>query len=133
MQQDKVSKIVAYNGEYMQVSKAVEELIELTEVLIKDLNKSIMDKDHLLEEIADVEIMLAQLKIIYRIAPEDLEAEINRKLDRTLLRFNTDYEGGCDSCMHINKECDEDPCVTCNHNGGKWNKYEPYGKYGKGE
>jgi NTP pyrophosphatase (non-canonical NTP hydrolase) len=83
----KIKEIVFYFGSRGQISKAVEELIELAEILIKDVNKSELNKDHLYEELADVEIMLAQLKYIYNIDPEGLNQEIDRKIERTIERI----------------------------------------------
>lgn len=85
---DPVIQIVRYYGYRSQKSKAVEELLELSEVLIKDVNKHELDKDALYEELADVEIMLAQLMQIYDIDLEGLQQEIDRKLDRTIDRIN---------------------------------------------
>ena len=82
-----------YFGAYSQISKAIEELIELSEVLIKDINKAEVDKDSLYEELADVCVMFHQLKIIYNIDDTRLQEEANRKIDRTLQRMqnaNTD-------------------------------------------
>ena len=84
---EKVTAIINHFGATAQKSKAVEELLELSEVLIKDVNKHIYDKDALYEELADVEIMLAQLKQIYSIDLEGLQQEINIKLCRTLDRM----------------------------------------------
>lgn len=47
-------------GEENQIKKAVEEMAELTKELCKN-----NDPMHIAEEIADVEIMLEQLKLIY--------------------------------------------------------------------
>ena len=93
---DIVTKIVRHFGSYWQISKAVEELLELAEVLIKDVNKAELDKDHLYEEIADVEIMIEQLKYIYKIDPEGLNQEIDRKIERTLQRIEDE---GCPDCF----------------------------------
>lgn len=51
-------------GANPQKAKAVEEMAELTKELCKDLNGQ-GSLAHIAEEIADVEIMLEQLKLIY--------------------------------------------------------------------
>lgn len=51
-------------GKDLQVIMAIEEMAELTQALTKDL-RGIPDSDNILEEMADVEIMLTQLKIVY--------------------------------------------------------------------
>ena len=52
-------------GKQKQVVKAVEELAELSQALCRDIVGQ-GDKGNIAEEIADVEIMLEQLKTIYR-------------------------------------------------------------------
>ena len=86
--EDPVIQIISFYGHRSQKSKAVEELLELSEVLIKDVNKHEFDKDALYEELADVEIMLAQLMQIYDIDLEGLQQEIDRKLERTIDRVS---------------------------------------------
>ena len=84
---DRVRTIASHYG-HAQIIKTVEELIELAEVLVKDYNKGSVDIDSLYEEIADVEIMLAQIKILYGINDEELREMINRKLNRTIRRMH---------------------------------------------
>lgn len=55
---------LAKNGTILQRIVAIEELSELVKELTKDL-RNIGDLDHIAEEMADVEIVLEQLKIIY--------------------------------------------------------------------
>lgn len=52
-------------GASHQVKKAVEEMAELTKELMKDLDGK-GDREHIAEEIADVEITVAQCKLIYK-------------------------------------------------------------------
>ena len=89
-----LEKIIEHYGAYPQISKAVEELIELSEVLIKDINKGVLNKNWILEEIADVTIMLEQLKIIYNIRLLDLNEEIDRKIERTMERIKSEPASG---------------------------------------
>ena len=63
-------KTVMHFGIQSQKVKAIEEMAELTQALCKDTN--------IAEEIADVQILLEQLKIVY---PEWKEFE-NKKLQR---------------------------------------------------
>jgi hypothetical protein len=58
-------KAIAKWGKSLQLTMAIEEMAELTKELTKDL-RNLGDKPHIIEEIADVEIMLEQLKIIYK-------------------------------------------------------------------
>ena len=58
-----IKSIVLHNGNGTQILKAREELVELLQALNRN------DTDNIIEEIADVEIMLEQLKYIYACAP----------------------------------------------------------------
>lgn len=62
---DTYSAAVTHYGKQSQVVIAMEEMAELTKELSKDLRCN-GDLGAISEEIADVEIMLEQLKIIYR-------------------------------------------------------------------
>ena len=72
-----IKKIVLHNGNGTQILKAKEELVELLQALSKN------DAGDIAEEIADVEIMLEQLKYIYACAPY-VEIIKQCKVDRTL-------------------------------------------------
>ena len=72
--------ITAY-GIKAQSIVAIEELSELTKEITKQL-RGIGDKSHLIEEIADVEIMLNQVKLMYDIYEGDVEEYKNRKIER---------------------------------------------------
>lgn len=39
--------------------------------------------------------------------------------------FSTEIVGECETCKHIDTQPYEEPCKTCNHHEGKWNRYEP--------
>ncbi|WP_410495165.1 hypothetical protein QTL86_13665 [Cellulosilyticum sp. ST5] len=79
-----LKQAIAKYGPDMQKTIAIEEMAELTKELCK--NKRGQDNwDHIAEEIADVEIMLEQLKLIYNIGPLVLavkEGKIRRLQDR---------------------------------------------------
>lgn len=88
-------RIIGHYGVTAQKSKAIEELIELSEVLIKDVNKNKLNVDALYEEMADVEIMMKQLGIIYNIDKNRLQQEEDMKIQRTLERIrNIDPDCG---------------------------------------
>lgn len=78
---NEIKSIVLHNGNGTQILKAREELVELLQALSKN------DAGDIAEEIADVEIMLEQLKYIYACAPL---VEIIKKLKvaRTLKIMN---------------------------------------------
>lgn len=68
-------------GHKNQIEKVLEELAELMVEVCK-INHGRTSKDKVIEEIADVEIMLAQLKIIFNISPIELSNMIGFKLKR---------------------------------------------------
>ena len=75
-----VIDVVHFYGTENQKLKACEELCELQESILKDVNKHI--DSGVVEEIADVYIMLSQLEIIYDVDNSDLVEMIEYKLDR---------------------------------------------------
>ena len=72
-------------GEMVQTVVCMEELAELCKALSKSIRGS-ADYQNIAEEMADVEIMLAQMKIIFSNA-DDVEAEKERKLNRLAERL----------------------------------------------
>lgn len=101
-----------------QVIKAVEELAELQ----KELCKFLLDDgnmEHITEEIADVEIMIEQLKLIFeneKAVELIKKAKIKRLSDRldeelsTPSKYNLSYdEMTCDICKNKNSKF----CFSC--------------------
>lgn len=80
LKDERIAKILYYYGKQKQKMKAVEELTELSEKIIKDVNKG--ECEGITEEVADVYVMLSQLELIYEIQPVILKQIINEKLDR---------------------------------------------------
>ena len=74
-----------------QMLKCVEELSELIEAIMKHINKG-GNEAAVFEEIADVEIMLAQMKAALPYGENIFEEEIDRKLDRQLARIRGEDE-----------------------------------------
>jgi len=74
---------IAQWGETSQILMVIEELNELAVVLCHSLraNKP-FDLDHIKEEMADVQIMLEQLKVILSISDVELSEERQKKLQR---------------------------------------------------
>ena len=72
---------IRQNGYKMQTMVAIEEMSELTKELVKFMRGE-NNTDAIAEEIADVEIMLRQMKIIYGIKDEDVEKLMVIKLER---------------------------------------------------
>lgn len=78
--QEKIHYIADYYGAESQRWKAVEELIELANVLTHE------NPQYITEELADVIIMAAQIEYLYDIHAE-VECEIERKIKRQLKRI----------------------------------------------
>lgn len=75
---DMLKRIADFYGYDAQRIKCVEELSELITALVKD------DKDNITEEIADVEIMIAQIKYLLKL---HVLTTKKRKIDRQLGRI----------------------------------------------
>lgn len=69
-----------------QVVIAIEELSELQKELCKALRCKV-NFDNITEEIADVEIMLEQMKIYFGIDDEEVEEVKKKKIERTIKRL----------------------------------------------
>ena len=74
-----------YGKEHQKVV-AIEELSELQKEICKDL-RGIGDRKHIVEEIADVEIMLTQLKEFYEVKGAELRSAKCGKLRRLKSRI----------------------------------------------
>ena len=80
-----LEKAIDTYGKDMQLNVAIEELSELTKIC---KNKRGADNiDNIIEEMADCYIMLAQLAIIFNIERSELDARMNRKLNRLKKRL----------------------------------------------
>lgn len=83
---EKLELIACYHGKEGQSIVAIEELSELQKELCKML-RGIGNPEHLAEEIADVEIMLCQIKELYALDPTLINAHILLKTQRQLDRI----------------------------------------------
>lgn len=92
--EEKIHRIAHYYGADSQLDQTIEEVAELTVAIRKfkrNKGNNMNDKVSLLydlaEEIADVEIMLEQLKILLPFVEEDVEKIKVEKLDRQIKRI----------------------------------------------
>lgn len=84
-------KIITHYGLENQKRKLVEEVYELLDALA-ELTYSSMNfsnnlqkmLEHVTEEIADVQVLLEQIKIYWSIEPEDIQRVMEYKINRTL-------------------------------------------------
>lgn len=88
---DILNKAIETYGEHSQIDKAIEEMAELTKALLKlrycekDFERQIV-QDAVSEEMADVEIMLTQLHMIFDNTKKVEEYQIKKikRLERRL-------------------------------------------------
>ena len=104
MDKKKIEQIANTYGWHDQCQVAIEECSELIQAICKHRRRfshwslsnmfDCPERDHIIEEIADLEIMLSQLKYLLN-ADEKVEQEIEKKLDRQIQRIKEDgYELG---------------------------------------
>ena len=89
---------IQHYGANSQIDVAVEEMAELIQALIKTKRYALDDdfvifRRHVIEEIADVEIMLMQLRIIFSIDESDICKEKDFKLNRLAERVEEEING----------------------------------------
>lgn len=82
---EQLISIINHYGKENQIRKAIEELDELKEALNENHTK-----DHIIEEMADVLVMLTQLALIYDIDPAVVNDMMEYKIDRTIERMGKD-------------------------------------------
>lgn len=74
-------KAIEVYGADLQKQVAIEEMAELTKEICKDFRGK-GNREHILEEIADVLIMMSQLEIIYDIKTKELMDMTDNKIKR---------------------------------------------------
>lgn len=78
---DVLEKAIEVYGADLQKQVAIEEMAELTKEICKDFRGK-GNREHIIEEMADVCIMLDQLMIIYDIKTNEMLGEIDIKTAR---------------------------------------------------
>ena len=89
MTNEKLIKIIKYYGETNQKIKTVEELSELSVAITHDLAGK-EDPENIIEEIADVWVMMNQLIMIYGISEKLINKIADEKIQRTLERMKNE-------------------------------------------
>lgn len=85
-----LSRIAGHFGYNAQSRILIGECAELIQAVSKYGRESTQERrDNLIEEIADVEIMIAQIKYLLSIEPEEIEMWKEFKVDRTIERMRT--------------------------------------------
>lgn len=94
---DFVKEIMAKYGK-LQLVIAIEEMSELTKEISKDLRGK-GKREHIIEEMADVQLILDELKEYYNISQEDIYKVKRKKVIRTkklYLNDNPVQENNCE-------------------------------------
>lgn len=86
---DVLKEVINKNGKVYQMIIAMEEMSELTKELSKCI-RGANNRDQIIEEVADVYIMLMQIEMIHNISKTELFNMMNTKLDR--LKERMDHE-----------------------------------------
>ncbi len=85
---NKCKTIADHYGRDSQEKQAVSELMELGYVLTRrPIQRKESWSEELLDEMADVLIMVRQLSLIYQLSDEDINKKNDEKLDRQLYRI----------------------------------------------
>ncbi len=66
-------------GKEAQVMMALEEMSELSKELLKDINRKQCNRDNIVAEMADVLILMEQLKYIYGVGEDEIHAVLKVK------------------------------------------------------
>lgn len=88
-----IERAVEYYGVKNQLIVAIEELSELQKELCKCLRNQ-QSREHIVEELADVMIVIEQLREIFNIPEGELETYIGFKTARLLRRIDYESEKG---------------------------------------
>lgn len=90
--QDGIRRIIKHYKSQHQTLKLAEESVELADASFKLYkNKKDEDVEHLIEEVADVEVLIDQLKIIYPEMEKRISEYKTRKVKRQLDRIKDDH------------------------------------------
>ncbi|MBO5997927.1 MAG: hypothetical protein J6P93_05320 [Alphaproteobacteria bacterium] len=84
--EDILKKAIATWGKQAQLLMVLEEMSELQKEILKNINRGKNNVDEIIDETADVEIMLEQLKYIYDIQKQ-VEDRIPVKLEKVKARL----------------------------------------------
>ena len=78
---DTYKQAIETYGTKAQKLMAIEEMSELTKEICKDFRGK-LNREHLVEEVADVLIMLDQMLLMYEISGEEICQMCERKMER---------------------------------------------------
>lgn len=84
---DTYKQAISAYGEKAQKLMAIEEMSELTKEICKDFRGK-LNREHLIEEMADVTITIDQLMMMYGISGDEIEQMRGRKIERLKERMD---------------------------------------------
>jgi len=84
---DDLYRIVRMFGNKAQLLKFSEETGELIKACVKFEDGVSKSKDNIMEEIADVQVMLDQISIMYGVDQRDVKRVYDAKIDRVMHRY----------------------------------------------
>lgn len=105
-----IHRVISVFGAQNQKMQALEELMELQSALFENVHRETDNRKNIVEEVADVEIMLTQIKEIFDIKPKEIE-EIQdyklRRLDHTIEKYLAKHQNDSSTSeqqIHIDRE-----------------------------
>ena len=93
IQKSKVYRIAKHYGLKKQKQTALQELNELSGVLLRrkdQIPNKAEHKNNMIDEIADVYVVLEQLKLLYHLKEKDVQQRITFKLNRQIERIESE-------------------------------------------
>lgn len=91
---EKEKEIIEHYGVMPQLKHLQGEMFELTEAVINYENEMTKDNiNHIIEELADVQVMIDQLKTYYKVNDVDLNKEMEYKVNRQIIRIAGENNG----------------------------------------
>lgn len=85
-----IHRVISVFGERNQKMQALEELMELQSALFENVHRGTANRSNIVEEVADVEVVLAQIKEIFDIKSYEIEQMQDyklRRLDHTIEKY----------------------------------------------
>ena len=89
---NKLHKVINHFGKLHQVVKLGEEVGELNKAILNYENGYKLTNVEITEEIADVYLLLEQIKQMYQLDESEIEQVMLMKLDRVFEKYNVPYE-----------------------------------------
>lgn len=102
-----IHRVISTFGERNQKMQTLEELMELQSALFENIHRGTDNRKNIVEEIADVEIMMTQMKEVFNIQPNEIEEVQDYKLGRlehTIDKYITKQNGQIQALVQIDRD-----------------------------